>query len=594
MRYPPAQEHSILCTVWRFTFKIALEVTGKVFLLRQKSRNQPFLVYILGFEFLIKLMSELTLRLKQGDTETTVPVTQERFTIGRLPQCDLYLPIGGVSRNHAQIVKTTDGIWMIEDLGSKNGTQVNDRRLSRPQELHDGDLVCLGNFSLLVMLTNPHQQSCTKYVTSGENGQQTAIFLSVEQLQQQWIEPSPHSDENLNKDRTISRLKDLVDIAKNLSAAASIEEIFFQVQRVVFRYLSSVDRLALLINVDGSGKLELINAATRTAFQSQNLPTDGSWISHTICQRVFEEKIVIQIADTQQDERFAKEHSILLNGIRSAMAVPLWDEHKVVGVLYADANFSSYHSTNEGEEELSFFSSLANLVASSVQRWILAGKLQTEEVIRHRLERYHSPAVVQQLISEVALPGGRLAPIETEISILFADLVGFTAISERLTPTAIAQLLNNLFEEMLQEVFACGGTLDKYIGDCIMAFFGAPEPQSDHADRAVAAGMGMLTRLQRLNKKQFWQEPLQLRIAVNSGKAVVGDVGSSQRVEYTALGGAINLAARMEAICPPGECVITEVTHTMLSKTSLFQEMGGYRFKGIDRLVKVYQTKFQG
>ncbi|MHC5724742.1 MAG: adenylate/guanylate cyclase domain-containing protein, partial [Nostoc sp.] len=168
-----------------------------------------------------------------------------------------------------------------------------------------------------------------------------------------------------------------------------------------------------------------------------------------------------------------------------------------------------------------------------------------------------------------------------------------TAISERLTPTAIAQLLNNLFEEMLKEVFGCGGTLDKYIGDCIMAFFGAPEPQLDHADRAVIAAQGMLTRLEHLNVNGFWQEPLQLRIAINSGKAVVGDVGSSQRVDYTALGATINLAARMEAVCPPGECVISEATHKMLSQPSDFQEMGDYRFKGIDRLVKVYQTNLQ-
>lgn len=275
------------------------------------------------------------------------------------------------------------------------------------------------------------------------------------------------------------------------------------------------------------------------------------------------------------------------------MAVPLWDENKVVGVLYADAHLSSYHWERDGEEELSFFSALANLVASSVQRWLLAEKLKTEEVIRHRLERYHSPAVVQQLISIGGLPDGRLPPAESEISILFADLVGFTAISERLTPTAIAQLLNNLFEEMLQEVFACGGTLDKYIGDCIMAFFGAPEPQADHADRATAAAKAMLIRMEHLNANGFWQEPLQLRIAINSGKAVVGDVGSSQRVEYTALGGTINLAARMEAICPPSECVISEATYELLSQRYDFQKMGDYRFKGIDRLVKVYQTKLQ-
>jgi adenylate cyclase len=540
-------------------------------------------------------MTELKLRLQEGDTETTVSVDKEVFTIGRLPECHLYLPFGGVSRNHAQIVKTAEGMWTIEDMGSKNGTQVNERILTRPQQLHHGDVVWLGNVSLLVLVEDlAAQQSMIQHELSkngaGDNTDQKTILRSVQQLQQQWIEADSKDGDISNKDITIARLKDLVSIAKNLCAATSIEEIFFQVQEVVFRYLDSIDRLGLLIDVSGAGNLELMNAATRDVAHQKHLAADGSWISRSICQKVFDEKVVIQSGDTHKDERFSGEHSVLVKGIRSVMAVPLWDENKVVGVLYADAHLSSYHWANEGEEELSFFSALANLVASSVQRWLLVERLKNEEVIRHRLERYHSPAVVQQLISVGRLPDGRLPPAESEISILFADLVGFTAISERVTPTAIAQLLNNLFEEMLQEVFAYGGTLDKYIGDCIMAFFGAPEPQPDHAERATAAAKGMLTRLERLNLNGFWQEPLQLRIAINSGKAVVGDVGSSQRVEYTALGATINLAARMEAVCPPGECVISEVTYKMLSQPLDFQEMGSYSFKGINRLIKVYQT----
>ncbi|BAY11414.1 adenylate/guanylate cyclase domain-containing protein [Calothrix sp. NIES-2098] len=539
-------------------------------------------------------MTELKLRLQEGDTETMISVDREIFTIGRLPECNLYLPFGGVSRNHAQIVKTADGVWTIADMGSKNGTQVNERILTRPQQLHHGDIVWLGNVSLLVLVVDPAAQPMSKHEPTqnrdGDNTEQKTILRNVKQLQQQWIQADSKDGDISNKDITIARLKDLVDIAKNLCAATSIEEIFFQVQEVVFRYLDSIDRLALLIDVSGGGNLELMNAAIRNASQQENLAADGSWISRSICQKVFDEKVVIQSADTHKDERFSGEHSVLVKGIRSVMAVPLWDENKVVGVLYADAHLSSYHWANEGEEELSFFSALANLVATSVQRWLLVDRLKNEEVIRHRLERYHSPAVVQQLISVGRLPDGRLPPAESEISILFADLVGFTAISERVTATAIAQLLNNLFEEMLQEVFAYGGTLDKYIGDCIMAFFGAPEPQPDHAERAIAAAKGMLTRLERLNLNGFWQEPLQLRIAINSGKAVVGDVGSSQRVEYTALGATINLAARMEAVCPPGECVISEVTYKMLKQPSDFQEMGSYSFKGINRLIKIYQT----
>ena len=362
-------------------------------------------------------------------------------------------------------------------------------------------------------------------------------------------------------------------------------------QKVVFRYLQSFDRLALLVDVSSSGKLELLNAAARNTSQQQNLMADGSWISRTICQTVFAEKVAIQTADTQMDERFQGERSILVKNIRSAIAVPLWDENKVVGVLYADAHHSSMQWTAQGEEDLSFISVLANLVASSVQRWLLTQKLRNEAAIRQRLERYHSPAVVQQLITVGASPEGRLPPAEGEISILFADIVGFTALSERLSPVRIAELLNGLFEEMLQEVFAVGGTLDKYIGDCIMAFFGAPEPQLDHAERAVAAAKGMLARLDKLNASRILGEPLQLRIAINSGKAVVGDVGSSQRVDYTALGATINLASRMEAICPPGECVVSEATYTMLAQKQGWEEMGEYRFKGIHRPIRVYQVK---
>ncbi len=533
-------------------------------------------------------MTELKLRLQRENTQKTVTVDQDIFIVGRLAECNLSLPFGGVSRSHARFTKGNNGVWLVEDLGSKNGTILNEQPVTSPTVISHGDVIWVGEISLVVLLSLPPQPSITKHADFSEG---KTILRDVEQLQEQWIDAVSKDGDIIGKDRTIARLKDLVDIAKNLSGATSIEEIFSQVQQVVFRYLNSIDRLALLIDVQNCGKLVLVNAASRNVNNKQQLMADDSWISQSICQQVFGEKVAIQSADTHQDERFAEEHSVFLKGIRSAMAVPLWDENKVVGVLYADASFSSYHWVKEGSEDLSFFSTLGNLVSSSVQRWLLVEKLKSEAIIRQRLERYHSPAVVQQLIALGALPDGRLPPKESEISILFADVVGFTAMSERFTPTEIAELLNKLFEEMLQEVFARGGTLDKYIGDCIMAFFGAPEPQEDHADRAVAAAMGMLARLENLNYNHFWQEPLELRIAINSGKAVVGDVGSSQRVEYTALGATINLAARMEGVCHPGECVVSEETYKMLSKPQRFEPMGKYRFKGINRLVKVFHNR---
>lgn len=297
-------------------------------------------------------MTELKLRLKQGNADKTIKVVQDAFTIGRLPECNLYLPFGGISRYHARLVKASVDVWTIEDLGSKNGTHVNNKAVTGPQQLNHGDVILLGNISLQVVLKDT-QPLLTK---AQQVGQQRTILRNVQQLQESWIEAEENAGVSANKDKTIARLKDLVNIAKNLSAAASIEEIFSQVQQVVFRYLNSIDRLALLIDIKGCGKPELMNAAARSPSQQQNLAADGSWISRSICQKVFAEKVAIQIADAQKDERFASEHSILMNDIRSAMAVPLWDENKVVGVLYADAHLSSYHWEEEGEQELRFFS----------------------------------------------------------------------------------------------------------------------------------------------------------------------------------------------------------------------------------------------
>jgi adenylate cyclase len=534
-------------------------------------------------------MPELKLCLYVGDRiEKTVTIDRNEFIIGRLPDCHLYLPYLGVSRQQARLFKTVENTWFIEDLGSKNGTFINGEALSFPQTLSHGDLIQVGDVYLRVLV----DYSQTFDSDLNNRGEGVTIVRNAKDLQQQWIQAENQGEKSNSQEIAIVRLKDLLEIAKILNSAESIEAIFREAQAVAFRYLKSIDRLALLIDVNASRKLELIDAAARDVSSSQGLLIDPYWISRSICQKVFSEQVALQTSDAQKDERFDNEPSIIYKNIHGVMAVPIWDENKVIGVLYADGNISVDDSPDLREEDISFFSTLANLLASSVQRWLLTRKLRNEEVIRQRLERYLSPAVVQHMMKTGSLENGRLTPKESEISILFADIVGFTALSERMNPSEIAELLNSFFEEMLQEVFAGGGTLDKFIGDCIMAFFGAPEPQPDHAERALSVAKAMLDRLENLNANQVLSEPLQLRIAVNSGKAVVGDVGSSQRVDYTVLGGTINLASRIQAVCAPGQCVVSETTFNLLRPSHRFQldDLGEHRFKGIDRPVRVYQT----
>jgi adenylate cyclase len=174
-------------------------------------------------------------------------------------------------------------------------------------------------------------------------------------------------------------------------------------------------------------------------------------------------------------------------------------------------------------------------------------RLVGEQLRRANLQRYFSPTVVERLAGEDA----REAAGETrEVSIVFADVVGFTHLTERMTPTEVVDLLNEFLAAMTDVVFRHEGTLDKFLGDGLLAYFGAPLEQPDHAVRAVRCGREMLRALDDLNARRVaaGKSACRMGIGIHSGSAVVGSIGHPARLEFTIVGSSVNLASRVEAL----------------------------------------------
>jgi adenylate cyclase len=216
-----------------------------------------------------------------------------------------------------------------------------------------------------------------------------------------------------------------------------------------------------------------------------------------------------------------------------------------------------------------------------------------KEVLRRSFESYFPPSVVERILADPAMMsrGQR-----KELTILFSDIKDFTAHSSSYSPDRIRGFLNDYFETMVEVVFTYKGTVDKYIGDGMMVFFGDPEPAPDHALRSVRAAIEMQNKARGLSEK--WAReggfPVRVRIGINTGEVVVGNMGSSRRLSYTVLGSAVNLAKRLESSAPVDGILISQRTRDLVAPFISTRLFGEINVKGMQDPVRAYEVYWTG
>ena len=513
-----------------------------------------------------------------------VDLTEEGVTIGRGDAASIRISSNAVSRIHARFFLQAGQVHVM-DMKSLNGTTLNEQPVLAATPMRPGDTALLGEVPVQ-WIDEPKEASGIYPLTAAalpKAATEARIALEDRAFDASGSIMVPHAtleDLLAKRGSEKSAVEDdslfqrLAAMAGKLLGAAGLPELLDSVMQLVTGEIRCQRGFILLTNAAGELIPELMWEERPGAISTP--------ISRTIARTAMANRVTIITTDARVDPRFAAGESIKIHGISSALCAPLIVEDQPLGVVYLESSLSKGGFKREDEHLLS---AMANFAAVGIQR-------ERETRFRQRLERYHSPQVVSEILRAAQnLDAPILQARRCEISVLFADISGFTRMSEGMEPLELASILNRSFEVMTEQIFLRGGTRDKYIGDAIMAFFGAPAPDPDHARHAVDAAVAMQQGLKTLNENRPAGYPeLKMRIGINSGAAFAGDIGCEKRMDYTVMGSTVNLASRLESgVAKPGQIVAGPRTMELVGPEGL-RQLGAVALKGIEQEVRPFEV----
>lgn len=513
--------------------------------------------------------------------------------IGRaLGHNNLLLDDEKVSRRHAR-VRRAGNSFLIEDFNSVNGTYVNGQRISRTV-LTNKDKIAIGDCTLLfddpsgppaiqyrsqelgktVLLRNPDEFAPTRLLKA-YTPDTTALSTAADSSPVAAL-----SDKELRK--KAEALIHIYELSRVLGSVFSLQDILKKVCEILFR-LTPADRFLVLLK--DAGVVELLPFASE--FREQTAPRKDIVISKTVLNYVLDKRVSLLSVDARGDKRLAHTATLATQRIHSIMCAPLLNKSGVIGAIYVDGQDPT---KTFSADDLDLLNMLAVETSMAIDNARTHEQLLREALARAAYGRFMPHHVVDELLvnPEALSLGGT----NQQVTTLFSDLRGFTSMAESLSPEIVVQILNGYFSDLTPLIFQNNGILDKYIGDGLMALFGVPYPAITAARDAVSTAVAMQRMMGKINRqlKAGGLPEIAMGIGINTGSATVGYIGSEQRTDYTAIGDAVNQAARLETYAEAGQILISHSTFEACGNHFQTRPCGDIKVKGKSEPVRVYEV----
>ena len=513
------------------------------------------------------------------------PLKEGANLLGREKGCDIEIPDPRISSRHA-IIMVDGGQVEFIDQNSTNGIYLNNQR-TRKAKWPPDDILVIGSTQLRLKVP-PAPAAGTSQWGSSQLALNNSMFdfniVQEKKIQPLDAETSHEGASQPGLEKFAKRMQVINRVVKSVSATLSTPELLDRIMTLLFEVVQC-DTGYILITDPANHETVNAHLAYERGKRKDNL--EEKLYSRTLVSTVIQNKSGF-IFDSDESGDQDQSLSIFQLRIKTALCCPIHSEGEVFGVIYLD---SKKRGAKFNSDDLELTMNVAGITGVAVENLQLYKKLETETLIRDHLKRFLSPNIADKIIAERGSGDFHLQSQKANVSVLFADIRGFTPLSEALSPLEVAQLLNNYFSEMCAIVFANGGTLDKFIGDCMMVLFNAPVAIPDHEYVAVKTALEMRSRLRQI--LPVWRErgipDFQVGIGVNSGEAVVGSIGTSARMEYTAIGDTVNIASRLCGIAKPNQILISENVYEQVKDRFRTGMLGATQLKGKTQSTLVHE-----